>query len=268
MSTTLEQRIAQMLAATNVGSDALIDLLGELDRALESVDEHVERARQRALDPIACPDAGKARAELEATEFNRDRLKGLRPRVERKIKEVSAQEEYAAWAKKFDVIPALHAAAAKRLRDVYTRFEEELVEALRDAAVVDRHLTKVMETKPRTGSSDRRSLPKVEAAARGTDQIPLEAALMSTRLFKFDQPTVRIWPPSEPLPKSPAEIALDDDERREINERMRAVQRMREAKAAEEAARAEAKAAEERERHAQIREAWLRKHGEMAGSTL
>ena len=72
---TLESRIATALTATEIKSSNLATLIAETETAITTADKTAEEERTKALDPIASPDATKAREAMQAAEFSRDRLR-------------------------------------------------------------------------------------------------------------------------------------------------------------------------------------------------
>jgi hypothetical protein len=93
----LENRIATALAATDITSSDLSQLLIEADAAIAAADKAAEEERSKALDPALSPDPKAARAAMEDAAFTRDRLKTLLPRLQTKHKEVADVEVLAAW---------------------------------------------------------------------------------------------------------------------------------------------------------------------------
>jgi hypothetical protein len=83
-ATTLESRIATALAATDITSSDLSQLLIEADAAIAAADKTAEEERSKALDPALSPDPKVARAAMEDAAFTRDRLKTLLPRLQTK----------------------------------------------------------------------------------------------------------------------------------------------------------------------------------------
>ena len=93
----LENRIATALAATDITSSDLSQLLVEADAAITAADNTAEEERAKALDPALSPDPKVARQAMEDAAFTRDRLKTLLPRLQTKHREVADAEALTAW---------------------------------------------------------------------------------------------------------------------------------------------------------------------------
>ena len=85
---TLEQRIAQALSDEKISSLDVADLLNETENASAEADRAAIEARELALDPIASPDANKARAAIEDANFMCARLRTVQGRSRRATREV------------------------------------------------------------------------------------------------------------------------------------------------------------------------------------
>ena len=116
---TLESRIATALTATDIKSSNLATLIAETESAITTADKTAEEERTKALDPIASPDATKAREAMQAAEFSRDRLRTVLPRLQAKHKEVKEQEHAAAWTADYAAVKAKRDVAAEQLREGY-----------------------------------------------------------------------------------------------------------------------------------------------------
>jgi hypothetical protein len=198
---SLETRIAAALKMPDVTSAALDTLITEVAAASAAADAELATTRKRALDPIASPDIHKAKAAVEIAEFASDRLKSLLPRLEQRLRQVSEQEAYAAWAAEFDALPPRHAAAAAQLRAIYCEFAPKLMDALLTAQDVDDEVRKVMAAKPvllSQSNGDGRNLPTVELSARNLKTIAQGCSLMKDlKIPLWDSPSVLAWPPSQ-----------------------------------------------------------------------
>src|SRR5450631_672279 len=95
--TTLEQKIASALADDSITSTALAELITEVETAIIAADKAAEAEREKALDPLASPDADKAHEAMQKVEFSRDRLRTALPRLQQRFSEVRSEEEYARW---------------------------------------------------------------------------------------------------------------------------------------------------------------------------
>jgi hypothetical protein len=95
---TLEQRIAAALSDDDIDSYHIADLLAETEQASIDADKAAITARELALDPIASPDAHKARAAIEDANFTSMRLRTVQPRLQTKYDKVSRAERHEKWA--------------------------------------------------------------------------------------------------------------------------------------------------------------------------
>ena len=93
MSTTLEQRIATALSSDTT-SDVIALLITEIETAIVAADKAAEAEREKALDPLASPDAAKARTAMEDAAFVRDRLRTVLPRLQSRLQQVHLHERY------------------------------------------------------------------------------------------------------------------------------------------------------------------------------
>jgi hypothetical protein len=80
-------------------------LITETEAAIAAADPP-DGERVKALDPIASPDAAKARAAMEDAAFTRDRLRTMLPRLHARLKEVEAAEYAAQWEPEFKRVEA------------------------------------------------------------------------------------------------------------------------------------------------------------------
>jgi hypothetical protein len=93
---TLEQRIVVALR-DSIKSDAVAELIQEVEVAAQAADENAAEAREQALDPTITIDVTKVSVEVTAAELTRDRLKVALPKLRTRYTEVRRQEDIAAW---------------------------------------------------------------------------------------------------------------------------------------------------------------------------
>ena len=96
----LENRIATALAAIDITSTDLTQLVVEAEAAIAAADNVAEDERAKALDPALSPDPKAARQAMEDATFMRDRLKTLLPRLETRYREIADAEALSAWRPK------------------------------------------------------------------------------------------------------------------------------------------------------------------------
>jgi hypothetical protein len=197
---TLESRIATALTATDIKSSNLATLIAETESAITTADKTAEEERTKALDPIASPDATKAREAMQAAEFSRDRLRTVLPRLRAKHKEVKEQEHAADWTADYAAVKVRRDAAAEQLRERYPTIVAELVALMADIAATDREVDRVNAAAP---YGDYPRLRSVELSARGLDRLlqPDISIVQELRLPNFtraDNEPVLAYPPPVP----------------------------------------------------------------------
>jgi hypothetical protein len=129
-ATTLESRIATALAATDITSSDLSQLLIEADAAIAAADKTAEEERSKALDPALSPDPKVARAAMEDAAFTRDRLKTLLPRLQTKHKEVADAEALTAWTTEANELGERRFALGAAFKTVFSKLIDDIVDRL------------------------------------------------------------------------------------------------------------------------------------------
>src|SRR6202044_2102645 len=82
--------------------------------------------RERALDPIASPDAAEAERSAWAAELNRDRLRSFLSRLQQRLVEVETAEHAAQWQASYEEVEAKRDALAKEFREEYQNLTNQL----------------------------------------------------------------------------------------------------------------------------------------------
>jgi hypothetical protein len=204
---TIEQRIAQALSDENISSLDVAALLAETEEASIEADRAAVEARELAFDPIASPDANRARAAVETANFVCARLRTLLPRLQTKYDKVARNEAHAKWASEYERVKNKRDAAAEKLRLLYPEVAAKLVELLLDIEVIDKEVTRINDagTPFLTDGSpyDARYalLKSVELDARGLDHFGVHdlKILKDLALPSFTEPTKLAWPPYRPV---------------------------------------------------------------------
>ena len=197
---TTEKQISAALTNRDIRSDALAALIVDTEAAIAQAEQAAEAERAKSLDPLRSPDPAVARQAMEDAAFAADRLRTMLPKLQAKYRVVAARETYAEWASTFEALVPKHAAAAAKLKAIYTEFEAQLVEVLREAKAVDAEVHRVANAKPHhlpQANGDGRNLPTVECAARGLPGVRSDFSLMNMKLPAFDKPNQLAWPPYE-----------------------------------------------------------------------
>jgi hypothetical protein len=114
----LEQQVATALVADAPSAD-LAALLTEIDIAIVEAEATAKAQHDKALDPIASPDAATAKQSMEAASFAVARLRALQPRLARRYEQACALEQLATWRSEYDELQARQDALADELRSSY-----------------------------------------------------------------------------------------------------------------------------------------------------
>ncbi len=191
--TELEKRITVALtdAITSAELDALIE---ETETAIVTADAAADAERERALDPLASPDVGKARAAMEDAAFTRDRLRTVLPRLQIRLTEVEAAEYAARWQADYERVETKCEALAKEFEQFYPDAVAKLADLLSRMAEADREAGQVNSAAP---DGDHRRILSVELVARQLQQFsiynpPISKAL---QLPSWENSTRMAWPP-------------------------------------------------------------------------
>src|SRR5262245_20547779 len=141
----LENRIVTAMAATDITSSDLSELLGETDAAIAAADKTAEEERSKALDPALSPDPKVARAAMEDAAFTRDRLKTLLPRLQTKHKEVADAEALTAWTTEANELGERRCTLGSEFKKVFPKLIGDVVDGLweledveQDSSALDR----------------------------------------------------------------------------------------------------------------------------------
>jgi hypothetical protein len=193
---TLEERIATALSE-DIASADVEALIAETDAAIAAADVAAEAERVKALDPIASPDAAKARTAMEDAAFTRERLRTVLPRLQARLKQVVAAEYAAKWEPDFKRVEADRDALAAEMREAYSAAVARLVDLFQRAAECDRECARINGAAP---YGDNRRLLKVELTARGVKGLLQPDVWIAQELrlpyFTRDSGPIYAWPPS------------------------------------------------------------------------
>jgi hypothetical protein len=206
-TSTLEDRIRTALA-NPLGSDALTELIREVEAAVATADATAISARTDMNDLVLCPDPKAARDRLVEAETRRDRLSAARKPLGDSLSAALAAEAYDRWWGEYRKVKEKLAAAVTVFKE-YPQHAQAIVEAFTLAAEVDREVSRLNGSAP--DSIDRR-LRSVELTARGMmafsrDQPSLAA---NTVLPRWDASARNVWPakPSTSLAVAYAESMI------------------------------------------------------------
>ena len=116
----LENRITTVLAAIDITSTDLHQLVVEAEAAISAADNAAEDERAKALDPALSPDPKAARQAMEDAAFMRDRLKTLLPRLETRYREIADAEALSAWTAEADGLQARRLTLGTEFKKVFS----------------------------------------------------------------------------------------------------------------------------------------------------
>jgi hypothetical protein len=172
-------------------------LIAEVETAIVAADKAAEMEREKALDPLASPDAAKARAAMEDAAFMRDRLRTVLPRLQQRLNELRAAEHVARWEPDFRQVEAKRDELAQEYAATYPKFVAQVVDLFSRAEAVDREVSRINGSAP---PGEHRRLRQVELVARGLNNFsradpPITKAV---QLPDWTNGAKMAWPPAEP----------------------------------------------------------------------
>jgi hypothetical protein len=196
MNITLEERIATALSS-DIASDVVAILIAEVETAIVAADKAAEMEREKALDPLASPDAAKARASMEDAGFIRDRLRNVLPRLQARLTELHAAEYAARWEPDFEQVQAQRDELAQGYAELYPKLAGQLVDLFERIEAVDKEVSRVNGSAP---EGEHRRLRQTELVARGFDNFsrvdpPITKAV---QLPDWANSEKMVWPPPKP----------------------------------------------------------------------
>ena len=144
----LENRIATALAATDITSTDLSQLLVEAEAAIAAADKTAEEERAKALDPALSPDPKAARQAMEDAAFTRDRLKTLLPRLETRYQEVADAEALAAWQAEAAELQERRLALGTKFRTEYPDLMNPILNQLSAMRALDKEINGAQQSPP------------------------------------------------------------------------------------------------------------------------
>ena len=169
----------------------------EVETAIVAADKAAEMEREKALDPLASPDAAKARASMEDAGFIRDRLRNVLPRLQGRLTELQAAEYAARWQADFDQVEGRCNQSAKEYAATYPRLAAQLVDLFRRAEAVDKEVSRVNGSAP---AGEHRRLRQTELVARGFEAFSRSdpAITKIIQLPDWENSSRMVWPPPQP----------------------------------------------------------------------
>jgi hypothetical protein len=191
---SLEQRTASALGNAAISSVDLADLIPQTEAALTTAEAKAKAERERALDPIASPDAAEAERAAWVAELNQDRLRSSLFRLQQRLVEVETAEHAAQWQATYEEVEAERDALTKEFSEKYRKFTNELCDLFRRVMEVDEECSRI---NSQAAAGEHRRLLGVELTARGLKNFGIsDASIMETvRLPNWTNSDQMAWPP-------------------------------------------------------------------------
>jgi hypothetical protein len=191
---TLEQRIVSILAHANAGSEAIMELVAEVEDAVTLADLNIEAERAKAIDLVQNPDPREAHERVVVAELIRDRLHAAIPRLRDRLSAALRKEAHERWLSDFSRVRQALSDAASLFRD-YRQHAEAIVRMFALAEQVDKEVSRINGTAP---GGEHRRLRFVELEARDLEHFSRDnPSLASTvELRDWDNSGKTLWPRS------------------------------------------------------------------------
>jgi hypothetical protein len=162
---TLEQRIVSILANANAGSEAVIELLAEVEAAIALSDQDISAMRAKALDLTVTPDPKAAHDCIVGSELVRDQLKTVLPKLRDKLTAALESERHDKWLSAYRNAKTERDALASEFADTYPAMVSQLVDLFGRIQQCDQKCAEVNSTASALVGEHRR-LVKTELHAR------------------------------------------------------------------------------------------------------
>jgi hypothetical protein len=187
---SLEERIVAALGNPNNGSDALIELIEEVETAATTADQVAIDERTKSLDLVHDPH--QARDRIAAAELTRDRLKTQLPKLRDKLAGALRSEEHERWLSDFSRVRQQRDDAVSLFRD-YQQHAEAIAHMFALAEQVDKEVSRINGSAP---DGEHRRLRSVELEARNLEHFTRDnPSLASTvELRAWDNSGKTLWP--------------------------------------------------------------------------
>lgn len=193
---SFEQQIAQALSHPGVASADLDELISKTEEAVAEAAATAQAEREKALDPIASPDAAKAEQSIWAAEFSRDRLRALLSRLWERLDEIEAAEKAARWEADYAAIEAKRDALANELAEMYPNLTAQLCDMFQRAKAIDQECSRINGEAP---AGEHRRLLGVELTARGLESFTRSnpSLMDAVKLPDWADSDRMVWPPPQ-----------------------------------------------------------------------
>jgi hypothetical protein len=190
----LEERITSALANARIASMELRELIPETEAALAAAEATARAEREKALDPVASPDAAKAEQSVWAAEFRRDRLRSSLTHLQQRLGEVEAAERQRDWREDYEAVKAKCDALAEEFAELYPSLTAQLCDLFRRAQAVDQECSRVNTEAP---PGEPRRVRGVELTAHNLESFNIAepSVIDLVKLPDWKHSDRMIWPP-------------------------------------------------------------------------
>jgi hypothetical protein len=188
----LEQRIVAALGNPNNGSEALVELIHEVEQAAAVADQTAADERAKAVDLMQKPDPRAAHERVVDAEIRRDRLRGAMPKLRDKLADAIASEARERWSADYRRVRQKLDEAVKMFGD-YRQHAEAIAQVFALAEQVDKEISRINGTAP---DGEHRRLRSVELEARNLERFTRDnPSLVSTvELRDWENSGRKLWP--------------------------------------------------------------------------
>jgi hypothetical protein len=189
---TLEQRIVSLLAHVNAGSEAIMELVAEVEAAVTLADLNIEAERAKAVDLVQSPDPKTAHERVIEAELIRDRLRAVTPKLRDKLSAALRSEAHERWLSDFSRVRQQLDEAVTLFRD-YRQHAAAITEMFAFAEHVDKEVSRINGTAP---DGEHRRLRSVELEARNITQFTRDNPSLSAtvKLGDWNSSGKSLWP--------------------------------------------------------------------------
>jgi hypothetical protein len=262
--TTLEPRIVAALGNPNNGSEALTELIHEVEQAAATAEETAKRERTKAIDLTLSPDLKAAHEAVVEAELARERLSAVLPKLRENLAGALEAERHARWLSTYHNAKTERDALAREFADSYPAMASQLVDLFNRMQQCDRKCLEV-DAQASNLNAEHRRLGRVELEARNLDRFTRDRPEIAktVQLPAFVESDRTLWPctssgsfaaefaQSMIVPAHVGPRWADDDIRQERRKELgKEKQRLDEFYQQQTAAQEERQNAEERERFA------------------
>jgi hypothetical protein len=200
---SLEQQIAQALTNPDVASADLDELISKTEEAVAEAAATAQAEREKALDPIASPDAAKAEQSVWAAELRRDRLRSSLVRLWERLNEIERVASTARWKADYDAVKAKRDILAKEFAELYPTLTAQLCDLFERAKLIDQECVRIDGEAP---AAEHRRLRGIELTARGLECFNRSSPSLTgaVTLPDWTDSARMVWPP----PKIPLSVQV------------------------------------------------------------